>query len=292
MFAINLGSLYCIICVITQYILFSMLYLKFLWFRFLKKFKACFKFVVAVAVVVIVYIYIYLLLLFFYQFSLFANSCARAPMHTPISGGYWGIISRVSLIMFLPFCAVFKHLWILTPARGQKHSEILQRLLKWLWLVYILKTTRRYCWALQALKMILSAGFDRFRKNAVFPVGWFRSPRFSPLPHGCVFLWKRKHFVALLCPVHTITMYRFRWKRKLLKTLSRVERFENATVSASCGRVKKTHWSCDVSPSPLSFENPWWKKIQNVLLLAWLWIGNVMLINLNNPYYTCAVEGW
>ena len=62
-----------------------------------------------------------------------------------------------------------------------------------------------------------------------------------PRPHGYVFIWKRKHFVVFSCPVHTKTMktmYRFQWKRKLLKTLSRVERFENATVSVSCGRVQ------------------------------------------------------
>ena len=34
----------------------------------------------------------------------------------------------------------------------------------------------------------VSRFWPRFRKNAVFPVGWFRSPRFSPRPHGCVFI--------------------------------------------------------------------------------------------------------
>ena len=50
----------------------------------------------------------------------------------------------------------------------------------------------------------------------------------------CVFIWKRKHFDSFTCAVHTKTM----WKRKLLKTLSRMERFENAT--ALCGRVEFT----------------------------------------------------
>ena len=67
-----------------------------------------------------------------------------------------------------------------------------------------------------------------------------------PRPHGCIFIWKRKHFVAFSCPVHTKTMktmYRFRWKRKLSKTISRVERFENATVSVSCGRVVRCYFA-------------------------------------------------
>ena len=76
------------------------------------------------------------------------------------------------------------------------------------------------------------------------------------------FIWKRKHFVAFSCPVHIKPMKtqtfenalqsgkiwkcnsigfvwtgRIHWKRKLLKMLFTVERFENATVSAS-GRVE------------------------------------------------------
>ena len=38
------------------------------------------------------------------------------------------------------------------------------------------------------------------------------------------------------------TMYRFPWKRKLLKTLSRVERFENATVGSLSKRGRRQHW--------------------------------------------------
>ena len=66
-------------------------------------------------------------------------------------------------------------------------------------------------------------------------------------PHECVFIWKRKHFVAFSCPVHTKTMKtqtfendlqsgkiwkrnsigvvwtgRIHWKRKLLKTTGHV----------------------------------------------------------------------
>ena len=59
-------------------------------------------------------------------------------------------------------------------------------------------------------------------------------------------------FVAFTCPVHTKTMR----KRKPLKTPNRVEKFENATVSISCGRVEFTEndWSCDLSLGPFSFE--------------------------------------
>ena len=98
--------------------------------------------------------------------------------------------------------------------------------------------------------------------------------------------------------------YRFRLKRKLLKTLSRVERFEKATGPVSCGRIAKKRlvmWS--------QSQSTFIRKIQDadgerlicfflisilLLLLAWLWIGNwmFMLINLNNAFYTCAVEGW
>ena len=86
-------------------------------------------------------------------------------------------------------------------------------------------------------------------------------------------------FVAFTCPVHTKTMR----KRKLLKTLYRVEKFENATVSISCGRVDFTEndWSCDLSLGPFSFEKSWMEDIDRerivvfsgILLLLSLWIA-------------------
>ena len=85
-------------------------------------------------------------------------------------------------------------------------------------------------------------------------------------------------------PVHTKmkTMHHFQWKHKLLKTLSRVERFENATVSASCGRVEFTEnanfWKWLVMWSQLEDI-----KRECIFVFigtvscsyeAWLWISN------------------
>ena len=122
-----------------------------------------------------------------------------------------------------------------------------------------------------------------------------------PRPHGYVFIWKHKHFVAFSCPVHTKTMktmYRFQWKRKLLKTL---------TVSASCGRVNslktqlKNDWSCDLSRSHIHLKNPRWRiSTESVLLLFYWYLAPIKLdcelavecLCSWNAFYTYAVQGW
>ena len=70
-----------------------------------------------------------------------------------------------------------------------------------------------------------------------------------PRPHECVFIWKRKHFAAFSCPVHTKTMYRFRWKRspewKNLKTQQYRLRVDG--LNSLKTQTFENDWSCDVS---------------------------------------------
>ena len=78
-----------------------------------------------------------------------------------------------------------------------------------------------------------------------------------------------------------------------IETLSRVEVFENAAVSASCGRVEalkiqtfENDWSCNLSPSPLTSKGKRKKKkkwriwTENVLVLVFCaWQGNECVLN-------------
>ncbi len=54
----------------------------------------------------------------------------------------------------------------------------------------------------------------------------------KPRPHVSGFVCIRKHFVAVTLSVHTYPA-----NRKLLKAVSRVETFENATNPDTCGRA-------------------------------------------------------
>ena len=61
----------------------------------------------------------------------------------------------------------------------------------------------------------------------------FRLTRLRPCPHVSVFIWKRNFFFTDTTFVHT-----YRWKRNFSKTLSKVERFENAVFACTCGQTK------------------------------------------------------